>query len=84
MTFAAGGGVVMASTGAATRKGTVTLVGGASAAIATTSVAATSAISITITALGTVTAPKPMYVTITPGVSFIITSSDATDTSVLT
>lgn len=84
MTFPAGGGVVLTSGGAAATRGTTTLVAGASPAIATTSVAATSAICLTITALGTVTAPQAMYVTITPGVSFIITSADGTDTSVVT
>jgi hypothetical protein len=83
MTFAAGGGNVLTAGGAATRKGQTTLVAGASPAIATTSVAALSVIAIAIASLGTVTAPKPMYVTITPGTSFIITSSDATDTSVI-
>jgi hypothetical protein len=84
MTFPAGGGVVLTASGAAARKGSVTLTAGDSGAIATTAVAANSAISLTITALGTVTDPQPLYVTITPGVSFTITLADATDTSTIT
>lgn len=83
MTFPAGGGVVLTAGGGATRKGQTTLVAGASPAIATTSVAADSVIALTIVSLGTVTEPMPMYVTITPATSFIITSEDATDTSVI-
>jgi hypothetical protein len=84
MTFPAGGGVVMTASGAAARKGSVTLTAGASGDIATTSVAANSAISLTITALGTVSAPQALYVTITAGTKFTITSADNTDTSVIT
>jgi hypothetical protein len=81
MTFAAGGGNVLTTGGAAARKGTFTLTLGASGDIATTSIATGSVVAITITALGTVVAPKAMYVTITNGTKFVITSADATDTS---
>jgi hypothetical protein len=79
MTFPANGGTVYT---AGTRKGQVTLVGGA-ATVATAAVAADSVIVLTITALGTVTDPMPMLVTIDPGVDFDITSEDATDTSTI-
>lgn len=81
MTWPAGGGSVLTTGGAAARKGTFTLTTGSSGDIATTSVLTGSVIAITITALGTVTAPKPMYVTITNGTKFVITSSDGTDSS---
>ncbi len=81
MTFPAGGGTILTTGGAAARKGTFTLTAGASGDIATTSVATGSVIAITITALGTVTAPQPLYTTITNGTKFVITSADGTDTS---
>jgi hypothetical protein len=84
MTFPAGGGnVLTAGAGAAERKGTVTLVGGASGDIATTAAVTGCVISLSIVALGTVTDPMPMLITITNGASFTITSEDATDTSVI-
>jgi hypothetical protein len=79
MTFPANGGTVYT---AGTRKGQVTLAGGA-ATVATAAVAADSVIVLTIAALGTVTDPMPMLVTIDPGVDFDITSEDATDTSTI-
>lgn len=79
MTFPADGGVVLT---AGTRKGQVSLVGGA-ATVATAAVAADSVICLTIVTLGTVTDPMPMYVSIDPGVDFDITSEDATDTSTI-
>lgn len=63
--------------------GSATLAGGTKA-VATTAVTATSHIFVTVRTLGTVAAPKAMLVnTIVAGTSFTITSSDATDTSVL-
>jgi len=81
ITFPAGGGTVLTTGGGAARKGTFTLTAGASGDISTTSVLTGSALSITITALGTVTAPKPLLATITNGSKFVITSADGTDTS---
>lgn len=79
MTFPANGGVVLT---AGTRKGSATLVGG-TVNVPTVAVAADSVIALTITALGTVTDPMPMFVTIAAGVGFDITSEDATDTSTI-
>jgi hypothetical protein len=63
--------------------GTVTLVTG-SATINTSKVTANSRIFLTVQSLGTVTSPKPICVFArTPGTSFQIASSDATDTSVI-
>ena len=81
MTFPAGGGNVLTTGGAAARKGTFTLTGGASGDIATTAALTGSVIAITITALGTVSAAQAMLVTIDTGVKFAITSADGTDTS---
>jgi hypothetical protein len=79
MTFPADGGVVL-TTG--TRKGTATLVGG-TATVTTAAAVTGSVICLTIVALGTVTDPMPMLVTINNGVGFDITSEDATDTSTI-
>lgn len=62
-------------------KGTAVLVTGAKV-VTSTKVAANSIIILTTQVLGTVSAPKPLAVTArSAGVSFTITSSDATDTS---
>lgn len=84
LTFPAAGGVVMATGGAAARKGTGTFTAGASGAIATTAVTATSVIVITRTNLAGAAAALGEYFTITPGASFIVTSGDAADTSSFT
>lgn len=84
MTFPAGGGNILTTGGAAARKGTAAFTAGASGTIATTSVAANSAIVVTRTNLAGATAATGYYVTITPGVSFIVTSGDAADTSAFT
>jgi len=81
MTFPAQGGVVLTAGGAGARKGTFTLTAGASGDINTTAALTGSVIAYSITALGTVAAPKTMLVTITNGVKFVITSEDNTDTS---
>lgn len=63
--------------------GRATLVGGAKV-VSTANALTASNIFLTTQALGTVAAPKPIAVTArTNGVSFTITSSDATDTSVI-
>jgi hypothetical protein len=63
--------------------GTATLAAG-TATVSTTAVTATSRIALTVQSLGTVTAPKALAVTArSAGVSFTITSADATDTSVV-
>lgn len=63
--------------------GTSTLVGG-TVTVSTTKVTATSRIYLTIQSLGTVTVPKSVGVTArSAGISFTITSADATDTSVI-
>lgn len=60
-----------------------TLVAG-TVTVATTKVTANSRIQLTTQSLGTVTVPMPIAVTArTAGTSFVITSSDATDTSVV-
>lgn len=65
------------------RRGRATLVGGA-VTVALTSVTATTIIQLTPQTLGTVAAPKAVGVTArSNGVSFTITSADATDTSVV-
>lgn len=65
------------------RRGRATLVTG-TVTVANTSITATSIILLTAQVLGTVAAPKPLAVTArSNGVSFTITSSDATDTSVV-
>lgn len=67
--------------GANAKMGAVVLVAG-TATVATTKVTANSRIILTAQVLGTVTAPKPLAVTArTAATSFVITSSDATDTS---
>lgn len=65
------------------RRGRTTLVTGTKV-VTDASITATSIILLTAQVLGTVTAPKPLAVTArSVGVSFTITSSDATDTSVV-
>jgi hypothetical protein len=69
--------------GANCTMGVATLVGG-TVTVNTSKVSATSRIQLTPQSLGTVTAPKAVAVTArTPGTSFVITSADATDTSVI-
>lgn len=69
--------------GEVVEKGTAILVTGAKV-VTTTKVAVNSIILITCQVLGTVAAPKPLAVTArSAGVSFTITSSDATDTSTI-
>lgn len=69
--------------GADAKQGTATLVAG-TVTVANTSVTANSRIFLTAQSLGTVTDPKALAVTArTPGTSFVITSADATDTSVV-
>lgn len=83
MTFPAGGGnVLTAGAGAAERKGTTALIGG-TINVATTAAVTGAVIALSIVALGTVTDPMPMLITINNGVSFDITSEDATDTSTI-
>lgn len=63
--------------------GVATLVGG-TVTVSTTSVTTDSRIQLTVQSLGTVTAPKAVAVTArTAATSFVITSADATDTSVV-
>ena len=69
--------------GSNAKQGTATLVAG-TATVANTSVTANSRIFLTIQSLGTVTAPKAIAVTAkTASTSFVITSADNTDTSVI-
>lgn len=69
--------------GANARMGVATLVAG-TVTVANTSVTATTRIVLTVQSLGTVTSPKAVAVTAkTNGTSFVITSADATDTSVV-
>lgn len=69
--------------GSNAKQGTATLVGG-TVTVANTSVTANSRIFLTVQSLGTVAAPKAVAVTgRTPATSFVITSADATDTSVV-
>lgn len=69
--------------GANAKQGVSTLVAG-TVTVANTNVTATSRILLTVQSLGTVTAPKAIAVTArTAGTSFVITSADATDTSVV-
>jgi len=69
--------------GSNARLGTATLVAG-TVTVANTSVTANSRILLTVQSLGTVTAPKSIAVTArVAATSFTITSSDATDTSVV-
>lgn len=64
-------------------QGKATLVTGTKV-VADAKVTATSIILLTVQALGTVTAPKPIAVTArSNGVSFTVTSSDNTDTSIV-
>lgn len=75
--------VAATTTAGANSFGTVTLVGGA-AIVSTTAALTASMIQLTIQSLGTVAVPMAVGVTArTNGVSFTITSSDATDTSVI-
>lgn len=62
------------------KRSSVTLVAGTKTT-ADTAIKAGSVVVPVITALGTVTAPKALYVTKSNGVSFTVTSSDNTDTS---
>lgn len=63
--------------------GVATLVDGTKT-VTTSRVTANSRIFLTVQALGTVTAPEAVAVTArTPGTSFVITSADVTDTSVV-
>lgn len=62
--------------------GTVTLAAG-TATVATTRITATSFVIATNSKLGTVAAPKFLTITRSNGVSFTITSTDNTDTSVI-
>lgn len=67
--------------GLTTNRGAATLVAG-SVVVANTSIAAGSLVFLSVQVLGTVATPKAIAVTArTPGVSFTITSADATDTS---
>jgi hypothetical protein len=69
--------------GANAKQGVATLVAG-TVTVSNTSVTATSRILLTVQSLGTVTAPKAIAVTArTAATSFVITSADATDTSVV-
>ena len=83
MTFPAGGGTVYTVGGAAARKGSSTFVAGVSPAIATTAVAADSVIVITRTNISGIIQgdAEGQHVTITPGVSFVVTASDTDDVS---
>jgi len=77
------GGGVSIKEGANARMGVATLVAG-TVTVSNTSVTATTRIQLTVQSLGTVAAPKAVAVTdVVPGTSFDITSSDATDTSVV-
>lgn len=69
--------------GSNAKMGTATLSGG-TVTVSTTAVTASSRIFLTVQSLGTVTTPKAIAVTArTAGTSFVITSADATDTSVV-
>lgn len=69
--------------GSNAKMGTATLVTGTKV-VSTTAVTANSRILLTVQSLGTISAPVPIAVTArTAGTSFTITSSDATDTSVV-
>lgn len=83
MTFAAGGGPVLTAGGAATRKGSFTLVGGTTTPIATTAAVTGCIIVYTVVTLGTVTVASSFLSTIVDGVSFTPVASQATDTSVV-
>lgn len=67
--------------GGAATKGTFTLTGGSSGSISTTAVLTGSSVLVTVTSLGTVTVASSFLVTITNGSHFVLTASDATDTS---
>ncbi len=65
------------------KQGTATLSGG-TVTVSTTAVTASSRIWLTVQSLGTVAVPKAVGVTtVTASTSFVITSADATDTSVI-
>jgi hypothetical protein len=66
----------------APKRSTVTLVAGA-VTVADTSIKATSVVVPVVKTLGTVAAPKEQRVAYNAGVSYVITSADATDTSTL-
>lgn len=76
----AGNGLQVKS-GANARIGVGAVLVGGTLTIANTSVTNNTVIIPVITALGTVAAPKALYVTKNAGVGFTVTSSDATDTS---
>lgn len=77
------GGTLQIKEGANASSGVATLVAG-TVTVPTTKVTANSRIQLTTQALGTVTSPKTVGVTArTPATSFVITSADATDTSVV-
>ncbi len=80
LTLSTTGGTLSIKGGTNGKSGETTLVAGTKV-IANSSITADSKVLLTITALGTVAAPKPMYVTLNAGVGFTITSSDGTDTS---
>jgi hypothetical protein len=78
----AGRGLIIRE-GSNARMGVATLVGG-TVTVANTSVTANTRIQVTVQSLGTVTTPKAVAVTArSVGTSFTLTSSDATDTSVV-
>jgi hypothetical protein len=84
MTFPSGGGTILtAGAGAAERKGTFVLASGTHAKIATTAAVTGSVIVYTIAALGTVTAPSALSLTIDNGVGFTPLASQLTDTSTI-
>lgn len=72
-----------AKEGSNAKQGTATLVGG-TVTVSNTSITTSSRIFLTVQSLGTVSAPKAVAVTArVASTSFTITSSDATDTSVV-
>ncbi len=76
-------GLIVTSGGAADTAGKTTLVAGTKT-VATTAVTASSLIFVTVQSLGTVATPMAMTIeNVVAGASFDITSSDATDTSVV-
>lgn len=71
------------TSGAGASAGSATLVGG-TVIVNTTAIAAGSIVMLTVQSLGTVTSPKPISKgTVVAGTSFVINSSDPTDTSVV-
>jgi hypothetical protein len=83
LSIATAGKGVAIKEGSNARMGVATLVGGA-AVVSTTAVSASSRIQLTAQSLGTITVPAALAVTArTAATSFTITSSEATDTSVV-